>query len=334
MSTPNRPDMEWEVLLPLLSSFLDLTSEEQAQFLENLRAERPAIFEALTEILRKETNPPPPLLEALDQERFSALELRALAPGDQVGRYRLIRSLGRGGQGTVFEGVDDRLDRQVAVKVLHALSASVRPEVIISAPEIEAAARLNHTNICPILEGTTHDGIPMVVMPYLEGRTLRQVLSAWKDDPTSKSERIAMLRSVGRSVASALTEAHRVGVIHRDIKPSNLMISKDGKVTVLDFGISHMQVGPNDGNSYSRYGTPALKARIDSLSDTPTPARDRPFRSGAAAPLARRRHLDLVHAQSREHRCRGDHRACCQDRGSPGPRLLQGPDGTRDKRSV
>jgi serine/threonine protein kinase len=161
-----------------------------------------------------------------------------LKPGMNVWRFRLRRQLARGGMGSVWAAWDERLDREVALKLL--------PRILVTEPSAEARferearamARLQHPNVVKIFDiGTFDPGVgeelPYLVMELIRGRSLNEILGDGKLPPR-KAARIMEQASL------ALAAAHEVGVIHRDLKPSNIMVADGGQVTVLDFGLARL----------------------------------------------------------------------------------------------
>ncbi|HEX6406100.1 MAG TPA: serine/threonine-protein kinase, partial [Gemmatimonadales bacterium] len=145
-------------------------------------------------------------------------------------RYRVERELGRGGMATVYLAHDIRHDRPVALKVLRPeLAASLGPERFLL--EIRIAARLRHPHILPVHDSGETAGRLWYTMPYVEGESLRQLLSRERQLPVDRAVRIAI------QVLGALGYAHGHGVIHRDIKPENILLESDQAV-VADFGVA------------------------------------------------------------------------------------------------
>jgi hypothetical protein len=147
----------------------------------------------------------------------------------QVDRFGLIRELARGGMGQVFLARDTKLGRRVAIKFLLQSDPVLAQRFLI---EARATARVSHENIVAIYEVGEYDGMPYMVLEYLEGKTLSQVL---ENKPTEKQFTEIML-----SVARALERAHEHGIVHRDLKPSNIMVTDRGVVKVLDFGVARI----------------------------------------------------------------------------------------------
>ncbi|MGE0795630.1 MAG: Stk1 family PASTA domain-containing Ser/Thr kinase, partial [Acidimicrobiia bacterium] len=148
------------------------------------------------------------------------------------GRYELHRRLARGGMADVYLARDTLLDRPVALKVLFAEFATDPSFVERFRREAQSAANLNHPNIVSVYDWGEEDGTYFIVMEYVEGRSLSQIL---KDEGPLQPDRAA---DVTIDVASALAFAHRHGVVHRDVKPGNVLISPLGQVKVADFGIA------------------------------------------------------------------------------------------------
>jgi len=147
-------------------------------------------------------------------------------------RYELVSHIARGGMADVYEARDTLLGRKVAVKVLHSQFSSDEAFVKRFRREAQAAANLSHPNIVSIYDWGEDGDTYFIVMELIEGRTLRDVL---------KSERQLLPRrasEIGAEVASALSVAHRAGLVHRDIKPGNILLAPDGTVRVTDFGIA------------------------------------------------------------------------------------------------
>jgi len=157
-----------------------------------------------------------------------------LGTGTRLGPYEIQSALGAGGMGEVYKALDTRLDRTVAIKVLHDTQPGLRERFD---REARVVAALQHPHICTLLDIGSQDGVEFLVMEYLEGETL----------PCPQP--LAKVFEYGIQIADALEAAHRKGVTHRDLKPANIMITKSG-VKLLDFGIAKWsqkkQFGPDD----------------------------------------------------------------------------------------
>ena len=151
------------------------------------------------------------------------------------GRYQLIRQMASGGMASIYEAVDTRLDRKVAVKIMHSHLAQDEQFVERFIREAKAAAALSHPNIVAVQDqGWNQNGTPAVflVMELIEGHTLREYLN--ERGNLSIADGITFLAPV----LSALAAAHKIGIVHRDIKPENILISKEGRIKIADFGLA------------------------------------------------------------------------------------------------
>ena len=162
-----------------------------------------------------------------------------------------IDSLIAGGMATVFKGTDQTLGRTVAIKILSEDLAQDPSFVTRFRLEAQAAASLTHPNIVAVYDTGSDGETHYIVMEYLEGRTLHQILN---EDGTVPPEEVA---SIGADVAQALAEAHEKGIVHRDVKPGNIMISRNGNAKVMDFGIAKAATGGNLTQVGSILGTVA-----------------------------------------------------------------------------
>jgi eukaryotic-like serine/threonine-protein kinase len=155
------------------------------------------------------------------------------SPGTRLGgRYDVIRPLGWGGMAEVYLTVDRQLGREVAVKVIRERYAEDERFVARFRREARAAASLSHPNVVAVHDVGVHEGSPFIVMEHVPGRTLAELL---RDNGAMPPDRVA---EIGEAVARALGAAHAAGIIHRDVKPGNVMLTADGRVKVLDFGIA------------------------------------------------------------------------------------------------
>jgi eukaryotic-like serine/threonine-protein kinase len=153
-----------------------------------------------------------------------------------AGRYRLDEIIGRGGMSTVYRGTDLALDRVVAVKVALDPLAEENPVYVARFKrEAHAAAALNHPGIVTVYDAGTDGPTRFIVMEYVRGRSLAQILRDERPLEPARAARIAA------AVADALSAAHAAGIVHRDIKPGNVMVADDGAVKVLDFGIARTE---------------------------------------------------------------------------------------------
>jgi serine/threonine protein kinase len=154
-----------------------------------------------------------------------------LPPGTRLGPYEVVASVGAGGMGEVYRARDTRLGREVAIKTLPALAASDPERRARFEQEARSASALNHPNIITVLDIGDTEGTSYIAMEYVEGRSVRELLAAGPLPPRK-------VLDIGVQAAEGLAKAHAAGIVHRDLKPDNLMVSKDGFVKVLDFGLA------------------------------------------------------------------------------------------------
>ena len=169
---------------------------------------------------------------------MSAAELE---PGFIGDRYRLERLIARGGMAEVWLGHDTFLDRQVAIKVLKRHIARDETAIERFRREALACAGLNHPNIVAVYDSFAHDGFQVVVMQYVQGRSLRDLL----DKKKKLTPGLSIM--MGAAIASALDATHQHGYIHRDVKPGNILVRPDGHFLLADFGIAKA-ITPSEGS--------------------------------------------------------------------------------------
>jgi len=162
-----------------------------------------------------------------------------LASGTLVGHYKILRRLGQGGMGVVYEAIDQKLGRHVAVKFLTDSTRSSSAALERFWREARAASSLNHPGICTIYELNETAESPFIVMELLEGNSLEKPYRGHAM-PYPK------LVEMGVQLADALDAAHQKGVLHRDIKPANIFVTRSGQAKLLDFGLAKMN-HPSDG---------------------------------------------------------------------------------------
>jgi len=171
------------------------------------------------------------------------LDVEQLAPGTLLGHYKIVCKLGQGGMGVVYEAVDQKLGRHVAVKLLAETIGEDTAALERFWLEARAASSLNHPGICIIHELNESAEAPFIVMELLEGSSLEK---AYHGHPMPYQRLLEM----GTQLADALDAAHRKGILHRDIKPANIFLTSPGQAKLLDFGVAKLE-GASDGDATS-----------------------------------------------------------------------------------
>ncbi len=165
-----------------------------------------------------------------------------LSAGTKLGPYEILAPIGAGGMGEVYRAKDPRLGREVAIKVLPELFSQDKDRLKRFEQEARSASALNHPNIVTIHEIGLVDGTSYMAMELIDGTSLRELLAS---GPLASKR----LLELAVQIAEGLSKAHGAGIVHRDLKPENVMVSKDGYVKLLDFGLAKLFVAPQDGGS-------------------------------------------------------------------------------------
>ncbi|HWB18605.1 MAG TPA: serine/threonine-protein kinase [Vicinamibacterales bacterium] len=173
--------------------------------------------------------------------------------GQNIGKYRVLERVGRGGMGTVYRSIDETLHREVAIKVLNAelndpeVAKRFRAEAI-------TVARLSHPGIATIYELFQHEGQWLMVMEFVRGETIEHMVERMGPLSPQRSAEISM------QALAALAHAHSMGVVHRDLKPANIMITETGSIKIMDFGIARVAGTEHLTSAGFMMGTPAYMA--------------------------------------------------------------------------
>jgi len=167
---------------------------------------------------------------------------------EQLGPYRVVGILGEGGMGAVYRAQDTRLGRDVAIKVLTAVTLSDQEKLQRFEQEARTTGMLNHPNLLTVYDVGNHDGTPYLVTELLEGETLRDRLSRGAITPRKAVE-------IASQIANGLAAAHEKGIVHRDLKPENIFGTRDGRIKILDFGIAKLTRAGGDGPTFQMAAT-------------------------------------------------------------------------------
>ena len=170
--------------------------------------------------------------------------------GSTISHYKILSELGRGGMGVVYKAEDTKLERLVALKFLAAHAIEDPEHKARFVREAKAAARLDHQNICPVYEIDEADGQTFLAMAYLEGQTLKHKIA---ERPLKLDEAL----DIAIQTAQGLKAAHQNEVVHRDIKPANLMLTEEGQVKIMDFGLAQLADRSQLTKTTTMLGTPA-----------------------------------------------------------------------------
>lgn len=209
------------------------------------------------------------LTEKLRQQQHAGAESAPAASIPQtIGSYQLLRRIGSGGMGTVYEASHARLSRRTAIKVLNAEAASCDALKKRLQSEADLTSRLHHPHIVPVLDFAEHNGTAFLSMLYIDGVSMDRILHEhWGLSDNSECARppecllrpghdFRQIARTGAQAASALAHAHEQGTIHRDIKPGNLILDRSGKTWVTDFGLATHFENESYGRQSEVVGTP------------------------------------------------------------------------------
>lgn len=183
---------------------------------------------------------------------------------ESLGRFQLIRQLGRGGNGTVFLARDSSLDREVALKIPHRELVETERQRSRFFREARAAASLHHANICPVHDVGEIDGWPYIVMRHINGNSLAAVVKQYGCLDQDRAVQIV------RDLALALGRTHELGIVHRDLKPSNVMLDENGQPVIMDFGLASRKSSDEEQLTQQGeiFGTPSYMSPEQATGDT------------------------------------------------------------------
>jgi serine/threonine protein kinase len=247
------PTERWRRIEELLDAALDRASPERERFLEAACADDPDLHREVTSLLAAHERAgaldrlAPDVASITSRLRGTA----AMLAGRTIGRYQVLEPVGDGGMGVVYKALDTRLGRTVALKFLKPRLDADHSATERFRLEARAVAALEHPNICTIHDiGKTDDGRLYLAMPLYDGETLQQRIAR---GPLAVEDATGFAVQILRGLA----KAHARGIIHRDIKPANVLVTADGVVKLLDFGIAKLADVSLTGPNASPLGTVA-----------------------------------------------------------------------------
>ena len=171
--------------------------------------------------------------------------------GQVVSHYRIIEKLGEGGMGVVYKAHDTKLDRLVALKFLPQQMTVSEEDKARFLQEAKAASAVMHPNVCVIHDIQEHEGHQFIVMEYVDGKTLRQIIPV---------KRMQDAITYAIQIGEAVQEAHRKGIVHRDVKTDNIMLNSKNQIKVMDFGLAKLKGSLKLTKTSSTVGTLAYMA--------------------------------------------------------------------------
>jgi predicted ATPase len=243
----------WERTKEILEQALRLAPEERQAYLGSACGADADLRSEVESLIASHEEAGSQFLGAAAPEVLQLAPPRALTSGTKLGPYEIIELLGAGGMGEVYRARDARLDRIVAIKILPAAFSADSDRLRRFEQEARSASALNHPNIVTIYELGKHGSTHYIAMELVEGKTLRDLFVCGLL-PIRKAIEIAA------QVADGLAKAHEAGIAHRDLKPENLMVSHDGFVKILDFGLAKpvSPSGEQPGMCTTSHTTPGL----------------------------------------------------------------------------
>jgi serine/threonine protein kinase/Tol biopolymer transport system component len=229
--TPER----WQQIRGVLEEALELAPEQRSAFLQRNCSSDPSLRQEVETLLASSPDVRSSFLQS-SPLRVHDGRVQELAAGTVQGHYRIVRRLGSGGMGVVYEAEDQKLGRLVAIKLLPEATRQDPAALERFWREARTASSLNHAGICTIYELNESGDQPFIVMELLQGQSLDKLYNR-------RSMPYPKLLDFGVQVADALGAAHRKGILHRDIKPGNIFLSPFGQAKILDFGLAKLEEG-------------------------------------------------------------------------------------------
>lgn len=226
---------QWQKAKDIFNEALRLDGPERDEYIRDVCGNdaelRKDVTSLLSSIKGAENFLEDPAVGFLDADTPTIPNIPKLDPGQSVGHYKILDHLGTGGMGEVYLAEDPRLDRTVVLKfLLHAFRTDeiARKRFL---REARMASAIDHPNVCTVYEISQYDGVDVIAMQYVRGKTLKDVASG---EPVE----IQTLLDIAKQLVAGLAAAHEVGIIHRDLKPANILVTPKGVVKILDFGLA------------------------------------------------------------------------------------------------
>jgi serine/threonine protein kinase len=224
---------------------------ERAAFLAQACRGDEELRQELDQLLAPNSSTSDNILDSPAADLLAESTVTKLTPGSHLGPYKIEAPLGAGGMGEVFRATDTRLHRTVAIKILPHDKVADPERKRRFLQEARAASALNHPNIVTLHDIANDHGVDYLVMEYVPGKSLNKLI-------TPKGLPLAEALDYAQKIASALAAAHAAGIVHRDIKPANVIVTPEGQVKILDFGLAKLEERRVGNQSETRTMEPAL----------------------------------------------------------------------------
>ena len=229
------PDSDWQKVREIFDSAVRQRPEERRRFVLAACGDDKALLAEVESLLSSHDSAASFMETPAVAEVAHMIEVenKRFETGNRLGNYEIINQIGVGGMGVVYLATDRKLDRKVAIKILNEEFSRDESNLQRFVSEAKAASALNHPNILTIYEFGEAEDARFIVSEYIEGKTLREVIS-------ESRLRLPEILDTSIQITGALSAAHKAHLVHRDVKPENIMIRPDGYVKVLDFGLAKL----------------------------------------------------------------------------------------------